>query len=929
MTAMYNTIIEPTNYYDFLSSHNASRKGEKTSDSTHTRIPNKDLNIFGGSYVITEDNLKKFHEYYHDNVFVKNKMEYLTEKQLIANGPMVVDFDFRYNSDIVSRQHTTEHIEDMISSYLDELKKYYIFEANKPFDIFIFEKPNVNIIIDKSLTKDGIHMLIGCQIDHKIQIIIREKMISNLAEMWDLPLTNDWASVLDEGITKGVTNWQLYGSRKPGNEAYKITQHFIVSFDESDNEFMIVSEDIKNFNLKKDFIKLSVQNNNNPKFELRPEINDLLKNTTIKKTYQKKRVINTDENEIDAISRITDHKQLKAAVECMLSNLKTDEYEINEIHEYTQILPEKYYGPGSHLLNRQVAFALKNTDERLFLSWIMLRSKASDFDYATITYLYNDWTKYFNTGKEGITRRSIMFWAKQDAFDEYQKVKATTVEYYIEESISSQTEFDIARVLYQMYKDKYVCVSYDKKGVWYIFKNHRWEIDKGLTLRLSVSTEIFNLYQKKQDDTLEQLNQESANNDSNEQKIDFIKKKAKDIGMLSLRLKKTNDKNNIMREAMELFYDKDFIRSMDTNKYLMCFKNGVVDFKNKIFRDGYPQDYITKTTGINYMIYDTNNLDIKKISDEIKDFMDKLFPNTKLNKYMWDHLSSCLIGTNKNQTFNIYHGNGSNGKSILADLMSATLGDYKGTVPITLVTEKRNQIGGTSSEVMQLKGVRYAVMQEPSKGVKLNEGVMKELTGGDPIQGRSLYSESETFEPQFKLVVCTNSLFDIESNDGGTWRRIRKVDFISKFIDEGQEVSEKSQYVFTKDKSLKEKLPLFAPVFACMLVKRAFETDGNVEDCDVVMEASNKYRMGQDFLSAFVNEKIVKTGNIRDKIKKRGLLEEFKLWFSQEQGGRKMPKGQELCDFMDKQFGLHTTSGWSNITYVQPEISEEVDINEL
>ena len=50
-------------------------------------------------------------------------------------------------------------------------------------------------------------------------------------------------------------------------------------------------------------------------------------------------------------------------------------------------------------------------------------------------------------------------------------------------------------------------------------------------------------------------------------------------------------------------------------------------------------------------------------------------------------------------------------------------------------------------------GVRYAVMQEPSKGEKINEGIMKEITGGDPIQGRALFKEAVTFIPQFKLFI--------------------------------------------------------------------------------------------------------------------------------------------------------------------------------
>jgi putative DNA primase/helicase len=213
-------------------------------------------------------------------------------------------------------------------------------------------------------------------------------------------------------------------------------------------------------------------------------------------------------------------------------------------------------------------------------------------------------------------------------------------------------------------------------------------------------------------------------------------------------------------------------------------------------------------------------------------------------------------------------------------------------------------------------------MQEPSKNVKLNEGIMKELTGGDPIQARGLYSESEIFDPQFNLVVCTNNLFDIDSNDDGTWRRIKKVDFMSKFIDEGEDYNDETEYVFPKDKSLKDKLPFMAPVFISMLVKRAFETDGIVVDCETIIQASNKYRKGQDHIAAFILEKVVKTGNKSDKIGKAGLNEEFKIWFQQEQGNRKMPKGQELYEFMNKKFGQSGAKGWIGVAFVKPDNNE-------
>jgi len=929
---MNNTMTTTSQFKDikdFLAKHSA--KTGTGAPITHTRIGNKDLNIYGGAFVIPKEELALFHSLYYEHIFVNKNKEYLTEKQF-ENGPMAVDFDFRYSYDVETRQHTKEHIQDMVLLYLEELKEYFVFEQNKPFDIFIFEKPNVNRLADGSLTKDGIHMMVGIQIDNIIQMMIREKIIAKIQEIWDLPLLNTWESVLDEGISKGTTNWQLFGSRKPDNEAYELTQHFIISYDKADGEFMMDEMKPTDFDLKNNFIKLSVQNDSCPSFNINPKFVDEYKKRTETKSLKTKKLksgtkmnllIEDDDNDevTDSISLndIKDNDTLNKAVDLMIKNLKSNEYEIKETHEYTQQLPEKYYEPGSHLLNRQVAFALKHTDERLFLSWVQLRSKASDFDYNTIADLYHQWKKYFNKSKEGITKRSIMYWVKQDNFEGYEKVKNKSIEYFIEESLNTSTEYDLAQVLKQMFKDKYVCVSYDKKGIWYQFKNHRWILDKGLSLREAISTKMFEFYSNKS----MQLENEYHHYDPSDDRADFIKKRAKVTTEIKLKLKKTNDKNNIMREAMELFYDGEFVRSMDTNKHLLCFNNGVVDFRNKVFRDGYPEDYITKTTRINYIPFDLKNSEIKEVSNAILEFMEKLFPIPDLLTYMWDHLASCLIGSNKNQTFNVYHGSGSNGKSIIADLMSVTLGEYKGTVPITLVTEKRGLIGGTSDEVLKLKGVRYAVMQEPSKNVKLNEGIMKELTGGDPIQARGLYSESEIFEPQFNLVVCTNNLFDIESNDDGTWRRIRKVDFVSKFIDEGEEHTDETPYIYTKDKSLKDKLPLLAPVFASMLVKRAFETEGIVADSEYVMNSSNKYRKCQDHISKFISEFIEKTGNTKDRIKKTEIASQFKFWFQQEQGAnKKIPKGQELYDYMDKKFGLHKSTGWHGVKILYPTVDE-------
>ena len=936
------------NLNEFLIKHSTKSVKDGTSEpvvATHTRIGNKELNIYGGAYIIPNEELKEFYALYYEHVFIKNNKEYLTEKQLNGNGPLAIDFDFRYSHDIDERKHTKENIYDMVSLYLDELKEYFIFKENVPFDVYIFEKPNINRLSDKTLTKDGIHMIVGIKMDHIMQTMLREKMVKKLEEIWDLPLLNDYGAVLDEGISKGVTNWQLYGSRKPDNEAYELRYYFSITYDNRDGEFMMDELKVQNFDIKSNLYKLSIQNSNIPSFEINPKILDAYNNRLEKKVKSKKKrstkinfIVDSDVNEdgeqLCALDEIENYEQLQKMVELTLQKIQKnrpcDYNDIYETHLYAQALPAKYYEPGSHLLNRKVAFALKDTDETLFLSWIMIRSKSSDFDYSMIPKLYEDWTKYFNVSKSGVRKGSIMYWCKQDNFEEYQKIKETTLDYYIEEVIASQTEHDMARVLKHMYKDKYVFIpSKNGRGTWMCFKPHLWVEDKMVSILLKMSKEVHAVFSKWREKCQEEYHHCSQNDDSD--KIEYLKKKIKIISDLMGRLKTATNKKNYLTEASQLFCDNDFMRKINANRDLICFKNGVMDFKNKEFRDGNPEDFITKCTNIDYLPYELHKdkPEFKEIENKIYEMMKQIFPNEDLYRFMFEHLAATLP-TDKNQSFYIYYGCGSNGKSIITDIMKHTLGDYKGTVPVTLVTEKRNAIGGTSSEIMQLKDIRYAVMQELTKGAVINEGIMKEVTGGDPLQGRSLFCESETFDPMFSLVVCTNNLPKFKDLSVGTWRRVKVIYYCSKFVDDGDVYDDDTEHVYKKDKTLKEKLPAMAPVFASILMKIALEKQGIVEDCECVMEETNKYRMSQDHISAFVKDNIIKTNNKSDRIKKQELTNHFKFWFSQEQGTERMPPGEELYAYMDKRFGFHKTGkngGWFGVKILYPE-DDELEIED-
>ena len=414
------------------------------------------------------------------------------------------------------------------------------------------------------------------------------------------------------------------------------------------------------------------------------------------------------------------------------------------------------------------------------------------------------------------------------------------------------------------------------------------------------------IYTRKVMDSCEKMNEF----DQEDTRWSKMRERTHTLASIAIKLKKTTDKNNIMREARELFYDGKFIDQQDSNPYLLCFNNGVWDFKDDCFRPGKPEDYLTKTTKSDYITPDKLN---KQSVAEVDTFIEQLFPVKELRRYMWDHLASCLIGTTENQTFNIYTGNGCNGKSKLVELMGKSLGEYKGTVPITLITSNRPGIGSTSSEVVQLKGIRYAVMQEPSKNTRINEGIMKEITGGDPLQGRALFKDTVTFTPQFNLAVCTNTLFEIESDDGGTWRRIRTVDFISLFSENPVDDDEDQPYQFLIDKKIEEKFTAWVPAFMSKLVDISRKNKGAVPDCDIVLVKSNEYRASQDYLTGFIKENIKKSEGC--KIKKGEVQEQFKQWY-QIQFGRGVPKGKELFDFMDKKFGKYKKGAWHNVAII-------------
>ena len=248
--------------------HRHSKNDHPDVQPTHTRIGDESANIYGGSYYISDEDYSEFMKLYFEEIVQKKGTEYLTEKQLTDEFvPIAIDLDLHFSFDKKERLYEDDHITDLIDLYLEEMKKALQFEENSQFPIFIFEKPDVNPVQEKQITKDGLHIIIGVNMSRTGQKILRKNVMKEIESVWtDLPIINSWDEVFDDGITNGYTNWQLYGSCKPHHDKYALTKVYQITYDNNDGEFETTEENPSDYLTLENFPKLSVRYKNHEQY---------------------------------------------------------------------------------------------------------------------------------------------------------------------------------------------------------------------------------------------------------------------------------------------------------------------------------------------------------------------------------------------------------------------------------------------------------------------------------------------------------------------------------------------------------------------------------------------------------------------------------------------------------------------------------------
>jgi phage/plasmid-associated DNA primase len=180
----------------------------------------------------------------------------------------------------------------------------------------------------------------------------------------------------------------------------------------------------------------------------------------------------------------------------------------------------------------------------------------------------------------------------------------------------------------------------------------------------------------------------------------------------------------------------------------------------------------------------------------------------------------------------------------------------------------------------------------------LNIGLMKELTGGDKIMARQLYREPVEFKPQFKLFLLCNHLPHVPSDDGGTWRRIRVVEFGSKFV-ESPNAERPNEYPI--DMELTPKLDSWKEHFMALLLDYYRRFDHvKIDEPEAVMECTRLYQRTNDHLADFMDTCIEPSDDATAMLGIDEVFAQLREWIKDEAIPIKPPKKHDAQAYLDR-----------------------------
>ena len=825
-----------------------------------------------GSYNISDGKYEEFKKLYV-NVIVAGHVPHITEAHK-KFGPIVIDLDFVQPKEKSERYYTSKTIKNVVKLYNQAIEEFLVVNSVK-LQAYVLEKQRP--ILRKNEYHDGLHIVYPyiCT-EPALQMSIRQRFMELVQEhetFKNIPLKYDLDKVVDKGVIYNV-GWLMYGSTKDDSSGKYLVTHIYTPSIFGDKLFdtMMPHEKIRNRENIRHFVNVLSCRRFNTLGDLTNLSPSFLKipiqiNTSDNFTSPKKITTSIPEDDVNPetqkfVSNETDLEECKILVSLFSEN-RADEY-------------NSWY---------QVGKCLHNIDYRLLDVWIEFSKKSTNFKEGECEKL---WKKM---KLSNYSLGTLHYFASNDNKEKYLEMKNQKLGHLINASLDA-SHTSIAKLLFEKYRFVYKCASIKPSTIWYEFKNHRWHrIDSAHTLRARIDLDIIQMYDAKHLELMNLANTEQQTYKKNQYYEECIRivKIMKSLGNKPYR-------DNIIAECAYQLYDEHFLQKLDENINLICFENGVYDLDADIFREGYPDDYISLCTNYDYLEYDKHDPCVRDINDFIK----KIQPNKEIRDFVMMVLSTCLSGAITNEHFYVFTGSGANGKSKLMELMKYTMGNLFKPMDIMVIVGKRTSSSAATPELADKKGIRICPFDEPKATDEINTSFMKIFTGGDLITARALFQEPIYYKPQFKPFLLCNQLPNIKSDDDGTWRRFMVVPFLAKFIKKS-EISKKRPLKdgeHEADLTISSKLPEWKQMFMCKLLQyyRKYKVEG-LKEPKLVKEQTQQYRKNCDVFQDFIGDYLEKTEDKRDILKVVDIQNGMKSWCVTNHHG-KAPIAKDIRNYM-------------------------------
>ena len=317
----------------------------------------------------------------------------------------------------------------------------------------------------------------------------------------------------------------------------------------------------------------------------------------------------------------------------------------------------------------------------------------------------------------------------------------------------------------------------------------------------------------------------------------------------------------------------------DADPWLLNAENGTVDLRTGELRPHNRDDLITRVCPTDY--------DPGAKSPTFERFLCEVLPDQDIREYVARFIGYSAFGIVREHILGVFWGPGANGKSVLTDVVTHVLGDYAKPGPSSLIVQ--NGVHEPHpTDVASCVGTRLVVVHETKRGASFDASKIKLLTGGDKLTARFMRQDYFSFQPSHTLLMLSNYKPQADATDAALWRRVQLVPFDVVVPTE------------RRDTELAEKIKAESAGVLNWVVRGAAEWL-RIGLCppQAVKEQTEAYRLSEDVVGAFINERCVKLPAAS--IRAQSLYAGYKS-FCDEQGARPVRRNDFAAEISARGF---------------------------